>query len=181
MKQIILAGLIALIGSTTQASEYRDTTVPIQVVTEFDVSRYMGRWYEIARFPISFEKDCTNVTADYTLRDDGKVTVLNTCVKSTTGKVKTAKGLAMAVAPAVLKVSFIPVIKFFSLIDPNYYVLHISDKYDLAVIGLPKGNAGWILSRNPEIPQAQLDDALQVLQKNGYDTSQIELVSQTKE
>ncbi len=184
MKYVTLlfcAIVMALSTGAASAGSYRDTSRPLHVVGALDLERYMGRWHEIARFPISFEKDCIGVTADYTLRQDGKVQVVNTCVKATTGKVRQARGLAIPAGPGTLKVSFIPVFRLFSLIDPNYYVLDISNDYSLAVVGLPGGNAGWILSRTPQITQAQLDHALGVLNKNGYDTRQIRLVPQLKE
>ena len=88
-----------------------DTRLPLQVVAKVNLERYAGRWYETARYPNRFQKNCYRATADYTIRDDGKVTVVNTCNKNRdgSGEVKQVKGKAWVVdkmTGAKLKVQF---------------------------------------------------------------------------
>jgi apolipoprotein D and lipocalin family protein len=121
-----------------------------------EVSRYLGRWYEIARYEQSFQKDCEGVTADYSLRDDGKIRVLNSCfVGSLDGKPKTATGKAKVVDSATnakLKVSF------FGPFYGNYWVLDHADDYSWSIVGEPSGRYLWILHRSPNPGrQAQID------------------------
>ena len=86
-------GILTLAGCSS--ASYRDTAVPMTTAGPVDLTRYQGLWYEIARFPNRFEEGCVGVTAEYTLADDGSVTVLNTCRKDTLdGPVTTAEGVA---------------------------------------------------------------------------------------
>ena len=104
-----LAGLLILLGGPAVAETYRDRTVEMVPVADLDLDRYLGKWYEIARFPNRFEKGCEGVTAEYALRADGKVSVLNTCrVGAPDGEVKQADGQAKIVGPGKLSVTFVP-------------------------------------------------------------------------
>ena len=105
-KLILIAALFALPACAHADS---DDLPPVRTVNRVDVKKYLGRWYEIASFPQRFQKDCTASTADYSLREDGKLSVLNQCrIGSPDGKLKTAKGVAYAVDEtyAKLRVSF---------------------------------------------------------------------------
>ena len=158
--------------------DYRDTSVPMRTEDHVDLSRYTGLWYEIARFPVWFEKNCTAVTARYASRPDGKLTVVNSCHEgSPGGPLKMAEGIARASGPsnARLEVSFVPWLPF---AWGDYWMLDVNDDYSVAVIGVPSGDAGWILARAPHIPEDQLDRSLAVLRANGYDTSRIEMTTQ---
>jgi apolipoprotein D and lipocalin family protein len=139
------------------------------------VKQYLGLWYEIARFPNRFEKDCQSVTAEYAPKKDGKVSVTNTCrVGSADGPVKTANGVARVEAPGQLSVTFVPWLPF---ARGDYWVLSVDDAYSLAVVGALKGTTGWILARTPTISAAQREAAEKILTKNGYDTSKLMNVS----
>lgn len=143
----ILAGLVVLVAHSALAVTYRDRETSIESVTEFDLPRYLGKWYEIARFPNRFERGCEGVTAEYALRTDGKISVLNTCREDAPdGKVKSAKGVASVVAPGQLSVTFVPWLPF---ARGDYWVLYIDEAYSLAVVGAPRGTTGWILARTP--------------------------------
>ena len=99
IRSAFVAALVAAAGSAG-AEVYRDTAVAMQRVGQLDLDRYLGKWYEIARFPNSFETGCQGVTAEYALRGDGKVRVVNTChTGAVDGPVKQARGLARVVAP----------------------------------------------------------------------------------
>lgn len=162
--------LLALLTLAACGPVYRNTDAPMQTVQRLDLERYAGRWYEVASFPVSFQRDCTATTADYTLRPDRKVGVLNTCRRGAPdGPVAQIAGTAEVVAPGQLKVRLgrIP-------FAGDYWVLWVADDYRTAVLGTPGGRAGWILNREPEIPAERLIVARDVLAANGYDVTLIE-------
>ena len=162
--------LFLLFASCGIAPVYRDTDVPISSQADFDVGRYTGLWYEIARFPVSFQEGCTGVTAEYADLGDGRLKVLNTCRDGTTdGPERTIEGTARVVGPGRLRVGFDGV----PFIRAPYWVLWVDADYRTAVVGVPSGRAGWILNREPEIPPDRLKAALEVLDFNGYDLRQI--------
>jgi len=153
---------------------YRDRDVPIASKATFVTEDYLGRWYEIARFPVPFEAGCVGVTADYGLLPDGDISVLNTC-RNLDGSVKsTIAGRAEIVGPGRLAVSF-NTIPFGAA---PYWVLWTDEDYVTAVVGTPNGRAGWILNRTPEMRADRLEAARQVLAFNGYDLSRLQMVPQ---
>lgn len=158
-----------------EARSYRDTSVPIGVVTNLDLTRYLGKWFEIARFPNSFEKGCQGVTAEYSMRDDGKIRVLNTCHEGAPdGPSKTAEGEATVAGPGKLEVTFVPWLPF---AKGDYWVLYIDAAYSIAVVGEPKGKTGWILARSPNPGTAKIEKAISVLESMGYDSSKLETIA----
>ncbi len=161
-------------AAPASAETYRDQSLALTAITDLDLERYQGRWYEIARFPFYFERDCYAVTADYALRDDGTLSVLNQCAEgSVTGAIKSAKGVAWRVAGGQLKVSFVPIPFLNKWIAGDYWVLALDAEYSLAVIGSPKGKTGWILSRQPAISDVERAQALASLKQFGYDTTHL--------
>lgn len=169
--------MAATLGLAAPATAgYRDTSQPIGVVKNLDLQRYLGKWYEIARFPNRWERDCQGVTAEYALRPDDKIAVVNTCHKgSPNGPKEVAEGEATVAGPGKLEVSFVPWLPF---AKGDYWVLHVDRGYSFAVVGEPSGKTGWILSRTPQLPAAKYDTAIAVMQSMGYDTSQLEQVAQ---
>lgn len=151
---------------------YRDPTAPIASKALFEPDRYLGTWYEIARYPVFFEAGCVGVTAEYGAREDGLISVRNTC-RNPDGSIRsTIEGTAEIVGPGRLKVRFASV----PFVAGDYWVLWVDDDYRTAVVGTPNGRAGWILNRDPTIPQDRLNAALEMLDFNGYDTSRLEMV-----
>ena len=165
-RALVAVGLLAL-GACDTGNDYRDTDVPMRSVATLDLTRYQGLWYEIARFPNSFEADCTAVTAEYSITGPERLSVVNTCRKgSPDGPVEVADGSARVVAAGELKVKFVEWLPFAG----DYWILDVTEDYDVAVIGVPSGDFGWILARTPQIDPLQLRAALSVLSANGYDT-----------
>lgn len=168
--------LVSFASQTAEAANYRDRSVPMSVQAGLDLNRYLGKWYEIARFPNRFERGCVGVTAEYSLRPDGDVRVVNTCRKDTLdGAVEVADGSARVEAPGRLSVTFVPWLPF---ARGDYWVLYVAPDYSLAVVGNPKGSTGWILARTSKISAKQREIAEQVLSKNGYDVSKLNYVLQ---
>lgn len=172
----IFAAAAALGLATPASAGYRDTSQPIGVVKNLDLQRYLGKWYEIARFPNRFERNCAGVTAEYALNPDDTIKVVNTCRKgSPTGPVDVAEGEAEVVGAGKLKVTFVPWLPF---AKGDYWVLYVDAAYSFAVVGEPSGKTGWILARSPKLSAAKYDKAISVLRRAGYDTAQLLQVAQ---
>lgn len=177
----LLAPALALGLAACGGPVYRDTDVPLRTVDAVELDRYAGRWYEIARFPVSFQEGCVAVTADYAVRPDGRVDVLNACRQGTLdGPLERADAVARAVdaTNARLKVRFVPWLPF---AEGDYWIIHLDEDYRTAVVGVPSGSAGWILSRTPEIAPERLDAALAALEAGGYDIARLAFTPQATE
>lgn len=160
--------VITMIASTLMvAITSDDRKGDLEVVESVDLSRYVGRWYEIARLPNRFEKKCADsVTADYALRPDGKIEVVNRCRK-TNGEYATAKGKAKIVdkkTNAKLKVTF------FWPFYGDYWILDLGPNYENAVVGDPSRDYLWILSRKPRMDEAVYQQLLAKMQTRGFKT-----------
>jgi apolipoprotein D and lipocalin family protein len=149
----------------------KQTSPPLSVVPYVDINRYTGIWYEIARYPHSFQEGCVGSKATYTLRDDGKISILNECYEETfNGKIRSAKGKAWVVdkgTNAKLKVSF------FWPFAGDYWIVDLGKNYEYAVIGHPKRKYLWILSRTREIEGDVYEAILSRLKDKQYDTSRL--------
>ena len=149
----------------------KEPSSPLTTVSHVDLNRYMGKWYEIARYPNSFQKGCVGSKATYTLLDDGKVSVLNECYDgSFSGKLRSAKGKAWVVdkeTNAKLKVSF------FLFFSGDYWIIDLGKDYEYAVIGHPQRKYLWILSRTKEMDEAVYEGILSLLRDKQYDTSKL--------
>jgi apolipoprotein D and lipocalin family protein len=158
-----IAILMVVAAAPIRAAEEQ----PLEVVDSVDLDRYLGRWYEIASYPMYFQRGCTATTADYSLRDDGLIEVINSCRKKTLdGKLKQAKGKAKVVdstTNAKLKVSF------FGPFWGAYWIIDLDPDYQWAVVGGPKRKYLWILSRTPQMDEALYDEIVSRLPAKGYD------------
>ena len=138
-----------------------------------DIQRFMGRWYEIARYEHRFEKGMTHVSATYTLLGNGKIEVLNEGLKE--GKHKQIKGRAKQPNPqdpGKLKVSFF--LWFYS----DYYVLYIDPEYRYLLVGSSSDKYLWIMSREKSLAKETLDQLIDKLRMRGYDTDKLLFVAQ---
>ncbi len=148
------------------------------VVSELEIEKYLGTWYEIARFDHSFERGLVGVTANYSMRDDGKIKVLNSGYKGTLdGERSEAIGKAKIPdlsIPSKLKVSF------FWIFYGDYFVLELDKDYQWAVIGSSSDKYLWILSRKAQMKEDQYSRILDNLNKRGYDVSKLIKVKQNK-
>lgn len=147
----------------------------LAVVEHVELDRYLGTWYEIARYPNRFQKDCFATTATYDLRDDGTISVLNRCRKgSPDGPEEVASGKAWVVDPetnARLKV------QFFWPFSGDYWIIQLGEQYDYAVVGHPDRTYLWILSRIPRLEPALYARILERLRQQGYDPERLVTVA----
>ena len=143
----------------------------LKTVDTVDLNKYLGKWYEIGRYPAPFQKDCYSSTATYTLNRDGSITVLNECRKGgVDGKYKSVKGKAYVVdkkTNAKLKVSF------FWPFYGKYWIIDLDKDYRYAVVSEPSRKYLWILSRTPKLDSILEEEVYNRLKINGYDTSKI--------
>ena len=148
-----------------------ESTNSLQTVKHVDLTRYIGVWYEIARYTHRFQEGCVGSKATYSLRDDGKLTVVNECFDgSFSGKLRSAKGKAWVVdkqSNAKLKVSF------FWPFSGDYWIIDLGKDYEYAVIGHPKRKYLWILSRSPQMDEKVYQEILSRLNKQDYDTTKL--------
>ncbi|MBN2031032.1 lipocalin family protein [bacterium] len=167
----MLSCVIFLIGD-----DGRDQNEPI-TVDMVDLGRYVGLWYEIAKIPNRFQRQCErNTTAQYMLREDGKIDVVNRCVDEN-GEMVEAKGIAKivdGVSNAKLKVSFVRLLGI-SLFWGDYWIIGLDENYQYAVVGTPDRRYGWILSRKPELSQEEMDRVFAMLHEQGYNPEDFEM------
>lgn len=163
-------------SAPTDSSSYTLDTHPVKV---FDLNRYLGKWYEIARFDHHFEKDLVGVTAEYSLLPDGKVRVTNSGYKHTLdGPFKSIDGKAKIPDPsnpAHLKVSF------FMWFYSDYNIMELDKDYQYALVGSDTDKYLWILSRTPQLPNDPLNRLLDQATRRGYDIDKLIWVAQKEE
>ena len=169
MKANLLTSLLVGLCATTMGQSIDNSTI-----TAFDLDRYLGKWYEIARYDHSFEKGMTHVYTEYSLEDDGKIRVVNHGIKNGKPKEIVGKGKQPDPKeyPGRLKVSF------FLWFYADYYILELDENYQYALVGSSSDNYLWILCRTPEMTKAQLDGLLQNIAQRGYDLSKLIFVEQ---
>ena len=166
MKKIFLMAFFASIVAGCNSAEVDNSTV-----RSVDLNRYLGYWYEIARFNHPFERGLEYAMAHYTLRDDGKIDVLNTGIKD--GRAKDAKGIAKTTnLPGLLRVSF------FGPFFGDYRIMMLDENYQYVLVGGSNNKYLWILSRTPQLNDATRTLILAEAERRGYDTSQLIWVKQ---
>ncbi len=177
-KTITLGLLLALSAFTASA---QDALTP---VASLNVPRYMGTWYEIAKFPNRFQKMCaSNTSALYSARPDGTLSVRNRCLDAE-GKVNEVEGQARQIGNATsprLEVRFAPAwLSFLPFVWGDYWVIDIDTDYQLVAVSEPKREYLWILSRTPAVSGKAYDELLARLAKSGFDLKKLEKSKQTK-
>ena len=169
--------LFILIWPLLTCNSRPDMHIDNTPVKNFELSRYLGTWYEIARYPHSFEKNLVGVTATYSMREDGKIKVVNSGYELTlTGKFKTITGKAkVADDPATghLKVSF------FLFFYGDYRIIELDTAdYKYAIVGSRSDKYLWILSRTPVLPKETVDMLLEKIKAKGYSVDKLIWVNQ---
>lgn len=164
---IIASGFLA---ACTTAGPVGNTSVP-QPVKTVQLNRYLGEWFELARYENSFEKNCEGVTAQYSQRNDGMIRVINTCRKgSPDGTEKSVEGRAKIVPDsgnAKLKVSF------FGPFYGDYWVLDHANDYSWSIVGEPSGRYLWILTRTAKPSERTRKMLVNKVKSLGYDVGRL--------
>lgn len=154
------------------------TTQDLPTVEKVDISKYSGRWYEIARLPNSFEKGLECVTATYTQKSNGKMEVLNKGYSAEKGSYKTSKGTARVhdgTFPGRLKVTF------FWPFSGNYYILSLDEKYQYALVGDPSRKYLWVLARTKTLDTSIYEDLLHHAETYGFNIQEVIRINQSCE
>ncbi len=172
---LLLIGLGATAGLIATTRLNAERAPELRTVDRVDLSRYVGRWYEVARYPNRFERDCDrDVTAEYA-QEDGKIQVVNSCTKKN-GERKVAKGKAKVAEKqtnAKLRVTF------FWPFYGAYWIIDLDPEYRWAVIGEPSRKYLWILSRTPKLDDRTYSEITSRLASRGYDAAKLLRVKQT--
>ncbi len=168
----LLPGVALLLAGCATPS----TRPPVQTVPSVDLQRYLGTWYEIARFPNSFQdggsRRCTATTASYATAPDGRIAVTNRCLDAASGyREVTATGTAYPVeggGNAKLRVSF------FWPFYGDYWVIGLDPQYRWAVVGAPDRDYLWILSRRPDMSPGDYAQAIGIAAGQGFEIRRLQ-------
>ncbi|CAA6821062.1 MAG: Outer membrane lipoprotein Blc [uncultured Sulfurovum sp.] len=160
---ILLSTVTALLFTGCSNKEH----APLATVEKVNLERYLGTWYEIARYDQFFERGCSNITATYSLKEDKTLKILNRCTKEGELSEATGKAYADDETNSKLKVSF------FGPFYGDYWIIMLDEEYSYAVIGTPSREYFWILSRTPKMEKETLDSILEKLPSLGYDKSKL--------
>lgn len=188
MKMSLLAApfcLLALSALATVGAAEDQTQAQqgaLRPISSLNVGRYMGSWFEIAKYPNRFQKKCTGgATADYSLMPDGKVQVMNRC-RVAGGDLVEALGVARQLGPGTspkLEVRFAPAwLSFLPFVWGDYWVIELDNDYQLAAVSEPKREYLWILSRTPQVDSVRYGALLNKLREKGFDPERLQLTQQ---
>lgn len=177
-----LAALNVLAKDTGSPAQVPEALAPLTSIATLNVPRYMGTWYEIAKFPNRFQKMCVgNTKAEYSLKADGNVQVINRCLLES-GEMDEAIGAARQIGAADsprLKVRFAPAwLSFISAVWGDYWVIEIDEDYQLVAVSEPRREYLWVLSRTPKVDRKAYENLLDRLKGKGLDIHRLELTKQ---
>lgn len=151
-------------------------TKDLHTVAHVDLGRYLGNWYEIARKPMRYEDDtATDITATYSLNEDGSVHVLNACINKE-GEAEQSDGQAKPVddSNARLEVTFLPQgLRWIPFTKGDYWIMRLDENYHTALVGNPERKYLWLLHRNPQMDEDARAEWLGYAQAQGYDIRDI--------
>jgi len=175
---VVLAVLTGLLPMTSRSEAHQAVTT----VAAVDLERYAGEWFEIARFPNRFQRQCSgDVRAGYTLRPDGRIEVVNRC-RTGAGSTIEARGIARRVderTPAKLQVRFAPaVLSFLPFVWGDYWILGLADDYTWSLVGSPDRAYLWILSRAPAMDAHAYASAVRIAAANGFQVDRLVMTPQ---
>ena len=182
MNKISLVFFSVCISALSLPTFAQGSDAAVKTIPSLDVQRYMGTWYEIAKYPNWFQKKCvSNTKAVYSARVDGTLKVLNSC-KTADGEVSEAEGTARQLGAKdspKLEVRFAPAwLSFIPMVWGDYWVIDLDAQYQVAVVSDPRREYLWILSRTPQLDKKTYDDVLQRIQNQQFDVRKLELTPQ---
>ncbi|WP_082613859.1 lipocalin family protein [Bosea sp. Root483D1] len=173
--RVIVFGSVLLLAACNSSQPSGNASVP-EPAKQVELSRYKGRWYEQARYEASFQRNCEAVTADYSVRPDGTVAVVNSCREgSAAGPLRTAEATARVVEGSQgtkLKVSF------FGPFEGDYWVLDRARDYSWSIVGEPSGRYLWILARSSRLSERDYARLVARAQSLGYRTDMLRRTAQ---
>lgn len=155
---------------------------PLRTIASLDVARYMGTWYEVAKYPNRFQRQCASATqADYVVQANARITVTNRC-RDAQGQTVQAKGEARQIGPAnspQLEVRFAPAwLSVLPWVWGDYWVIDLDEAYQLVAVSEPQRQYLWILSRTPQVSPIVYDALLRRLEAQGFDVGKLDTTAQ---
>jgi apolipoprotein D and lipocalin family protein len=170
---LVSSSILACQATTTE----RFQLPPVETVDGFKLDRYLGRWYEIGNYPTSFQKGCSETTADYTLQENGDIEVVNSCTVEKAPKI--ANGVARAVDLDAGKLE----VSFFGPFYGAYWIVELGEDgaaapYTYAVVTSPSRDYLWILSRQSTMDESQLDGIFARLAEQTIDRERFVMTKQ---
>ncbi len=178
-----LCALRAVAGQAAPAAPVPSQHGELSTIASLDVPRYMGTWFEIAKYPNWFQKKCTGggTTAQYRQQADGTVQVINRC-RLESGAMNEAMATARQVGSATspkLKVRFAPAwLSFLPFVWGDYWVIDHDEAYQLVAVSEPSQEYLWVLARTPQVDPTAYNALLTRLTQKGFDVSKLELTRQ---
>lgn len=176
---ILLSACTTLSNSSNSSSNNK--AVP-QSVEAVDIDRYTGTWYEIARMPLYFQRNCaSDVTANYSLNPSGSIRVDNRCKKADGSTIQSIGEATKAnETGSELKVTFLPEgLRWLPFTKADYWVLALDDDYQHALVGTPNHKYLWVLSRTPSMDEATYQALLNTAKNQGYDITKVDRTPQS--
>ncbi|MFY2765431.1 lipocalin family protein [Arenimonas sp. MALMAid1274] len=181
MTRPLAFALVLLIGAGLALPRHALAEQPLKAVPELDTARYAGTWHEIARLPMYFERKCVrDITATYTPRPEGGITVKNACTKAD-GERMESEGVARQAGddPAKLEVRFAPGwLSFLPMVWADYWVIAIDEDYQWAIVGEPDREYLWFLSRGPTMDAKTFEGLKARARTLGYQLDELIVVVQ---
>ena len=170
---LLMSSAYAQVSAT--AAQINPSAEP-KAVDAIDVQKYAGRWYEVARLPMYFQRNCaSDVQAKYSLNADKTIKVRNQCLNKE-GELDVSEGVAYPQndGNSQLKVSFLPKgLRWVPFSKGDYWVLRVDEDYQVALVGGPSHRYLWLLSRTPDVDEAVIEDYLNTAKAQGYDLSKL--------
>ena len=177
-----LALALTLLAPLAVPAQTTASPAPLQTIERLDVGRYLGAWFEIAKYPNRFQRQCVRDTqAQYRLRDDGQLDVINRC-REANGEMAEAVGRARQIGAADsprLEVRFAPAwLSWLPMVWGNYWVIDLDPAYQLVAVSEPSREYLWVLSRTPAVDSAAYQALLERLRAKGFDLTRLERTAQ---
>ena len=171
MKMLAIFGVVFL-----SLSSFASNT-QLKTVNYLEPARYMGTWYEMARYENRFQKDCYATKVNYALRDNGTIAITNTCTLTKNPQEEiAAHGIAFIAnkeTNAQLEVGFAPLFKYLGWFTGDYWVIKLGANYEYAVIGTPNYKYFWIIAREKQISEALYQELVDFAVEQGFDAQKI--------
>nr|WP_152529032.1 lipocalin family protein [Stutzerimonas azotifigens] len=172
MRTVLAGGMLLLLAACASSPD-----IPPLTVGHVDLERYQGTWYELARLPMFFQRKCVQSQADYRLREDGRLAVVNRC-RTLDGSWEAATGEAWPQVAGETDKLWVRFDNWFSRLMPRltrgeYWVLYVDDDYQTALVGHPSRDYLWLLSRTPEVSAQTQARLLSLAHERGYDVGKL--------
>lgn len=182
LPRLLLAPLMACAALPALAQDAAGgAALPNEAVPAVDLERYAGLWYEIAHLPMYFQRKCTaDTTAHYTLQDDGMIAVRNRC-RTDDGSFQQVEGEARRVGDSTskLEVRFAPGwMSWLPMVWGDYWVIALDEDYQWAMVGSPKADYLWLLSRSDQLDAGVRTRLLDKARRMGYPVDKVEITPQ---